>query len=475
MRVLFLQSVPIPRPGVMQLGAVLHQAGHRCRVVVAAEERDPVRVALRWRSDVLALSCMTGEHREMLSLAGRIRTGMPGLVVVMGGPHATAWPQVIEHPALDIICRGEGEEAFVELVDRLAAGADPGDIENLWVKTSDGVRRNPMRPPPRDLDSLPFPARGLYRSNWLGRRHPMVLTGRGCTFDCSFCINPTMRSLYGLSKAAYSRRRSPDSVLEELETLVARDPVKVVEFADDLFTLDHAWLRDFLPAYRARISRPFVCDVRADTLNAEVVRDLRLAGCVAVRMGVESGSERVRQQVYGKRLPSAVLHRAARLVREEGIRLLTYNIVGAPGETLDEALDTIRLNRELRPHYAWCGLLQPFPGTAIRDQAKDQGFLSDDSDLDRFPASFFAVSVLSSRDRGAMESLQRLFDILVQVPVPLRLVRRLLRFPPTLFHDALFKLSYARYVSRIERVTPLDVLRTGLSSHRRFVSRDRGG
>ncbi len=474
MRILFLQSVPIPRPGVMQLAAVLHQAGHRCRVVVATEERDPVRAAVRWRPDVLALSCMTGEHLEMLSLAGRIRASVPGLVVVMGGPHATTWPQVIEHPALDIICRGEGEEAFVELVDRLAAGADTGGIQNMWVKTAAGVSRNPMRPPLRDLDRLPFLAREIYPSNWLGRRHPMVLTSRGCPFDCSFCINPTIRSLYGLSKAEYTRRRSPGSVLEELELLVARDPVKVVEFADDLFTIDRAWLRDFLPAYRARIGRPFACDVRADTLGAETVRDLRVAGCVAVRMGVESGSERVRQRVYGKRLPTALIHRAARLVRAEGIRLLTYNIVGTPGETLDEALETIQLNRELRPHYAWCALLQPFPGTEIRDQAKDQGLLRDDSDIDRFPASFFAFSVLDSRERGAMESLQRLFDLLVQVPVPLRLVRALLGLAPTPLHDALFKLSYASYLLRIERVSLLDVLRTGLSSHRRIVTRDRG-
>lgn len=83
--------------------------------------------------------------------------------------------------------------------------------------------------------------------------------------------------------------------------------------------------------------------------------------------------------------------------------------------------------------------------------------------------------MLDSPQRDAMESLQRLFDPLVQVPVPLRLVRRLIERPPTRLHDALFKLSYAGYVARIERVTPLDVLRTGISSHRRFVTRDRGG
>jgi len=475
MRILFLQCLPIPRPGVMQLAAVLQEAGHPCRVLVAAQERDPVRAAARLRPDILALSCMTGEHREVLRLAAKVRAALPGLVVVMGGPHATSWPRVIEHPALDMICRGEGEEAFVELANRLQAGRDPGDIPNLWIKTGDGVRRNPLRPPLRDLDRLPFFARELYPGSWLGRRHPMVLTGRGCPYDCTFCVNPAMRVLYGVTRAEYTRRRSPASVLEELELLVARDPVKVVEFVDDLFTLDHGWLRDFLPAYRARIGRPFVCDVRADTLDAEVVRDLRAAGCVAVRMGVESGCERVRREVFNKRLPTAVLRRAARLVKAEGIRLLTYNIVGAPGETLDEALETVRLNREIRPDYAWCGLLQPFPGTAIRDRAREAGLLHDDSDIDRFPASFFAVSLLDTRERGAMESLQRLFDILVQVPFPLRLVRAFLAVPPTPLHDALFKLSYAAYVLKIEQVTLRDVLRIGLSSHRRFVTRDRDG
>ena len=96
MRILFLQTVPIPRPAVMQLAAVLQQVGHQCRVVVAANERDPIRAAVRCRPDVLALSCMTGEHREVLALATRIRGNLPGLVTVMGGPHATAWPQVID-------------------------------------------------------------------------------------------------------------------------------------------------------------------------------------------------------------------------------------------------------------------------------------------------------------------------------------------------------------------------------------------
>ncbi|MBW2256547.1 MAG: MBL fold metallo-hydrolase [Deltaproteobacteria bacterium] len=475
LRVLFLQSLPIPRPGVMQLAAVLQQAGHLCRVMVVSAEKDPVGTARRWEPQLLALSCMTGEHREMLQLAAKLRAAIPGLVVAMGGPHPTAWPQVLEHPALDIICRGEGEEALVELVERLAAGAEVTEIANLWVKTDGGVRRNPMRPPIQDLDRLPFFAREVYPDSKLSSGHPMVLTGRGCPFDCAFCVNPTLRKLYGLSKSEYARRRSPESVLEELEELMARHSVQVVEFIDDTFTLDHRWLRAFLPEYRQRIGRPFVCDVRADTLDAQTVRALREAGCTAVRMGVESGSERIRQQVLRKNLSTAAIRRANRLVKSEGIRLMTYNVVGVPGESLDEALETLCLNRELRPDYAWCGLLQPFPGTAIRDTARACGLLPNDSDIDHFPQSFFTVSLLNTAERPAMESLQRLFDLFVRVPLPLLAVRAILRSPPTRLHDFLFKLSYAGYVRKIEGVGVLEVLRTGLSSHRRMVNRKSPG
>ncbi len=476
-RVLFLQLLPIPRPGVMQLAAVLRRAGHDCDVLVASEERDPAGAARRLAPDLLALSCMTGEHVQALQLAERVRGTLLDVPVIMGGPHPTCWPDVAFHPALDAACRGEGEQALLDVARAVGTGRPLGGIPNLVTREEGGgLRRNPLRPLVMDLDDLPPPAHDLYArygAVGLAMHNPMVQTGRGCPHGCTFCCNHFIRELYGVSPGEHVRRRSPEAVLDELADLIALHPVRVVELIDDTFTLHRPWLRRFLPAYAERVGLPFVCDVRADTLDREVVAALRDAGCAAVRMSVESGNEQIRQQVLGKRLSRRAIERACRLVKEHGIRLLTYNIVGAPGETLDQALETLAFNRALAPDHAWCALLQPYPGTRVRQMARQLGLLDDDDHVgvDGTPATVFSFSPLRGPDRRCLESLQRLFHVLVKAPVPLRLVRRLLSRGPTALHDLGFKLSYASYLRSIEGMPLTDLLRAGFSAHHSFVSR----
>ena len=478
-RVLFLQQLPIPRPGVQLLAAVLRQAGHGCEVLVASLERDLAAAARDLEPDLLALSCMTGEQLEALELAAQVRAAVPGVPVVMGGPHATCCPEVVRHPVLDHVCRGEGEQALVELAATLDSGGTPEQIPNLVTEVAGELRCNPLRPLVQELDRLPPPDHQLYRryrAVGLAMHHPMVQTGRGCPYSCSFCCNHFIRELYGVTPAQQLRRRSPGAVLAELESLLRQHPVQVVEFIDDTFTLQRSWLRRFLPRYRRRIGRPFVCDVRADTLTREVLSALRDAGCAAVRMSVESGNEQIRQQVLGKQLSRQAILRAARLVRSHGIRLLTYNIVGSPGETLEQALETLTLNRQLRPDHAWCALLQPYPGTRVQKLCQKQGLLpSGGIDPDTLPATLFGYSPLGGAERRALESLQRLFHFLVRVPIPLPMVRLLLRRGPGALHDLGFKLSYAAYLRSIEGMSISDLLRAGASgAHQRYMTLGKG-
>ncbi len=478
-RVVFLQLLPIPRPAVMQLAAVLRCAGHGCDVVVASEERDAAAAARRLRPDLLALSCMTGEHAPALALAARARATLPGVPVIMGGPHPTCCPDVALHPALDAACRGEGEEALLDVARAVDRGDALDDIPNLVLGRGGRLRQNPLRPLVAELDSLPPPHHRLYaryRHLGLSMHNPMVLTGRGCPYDCTFCCNHHQRQLYGVTAAEHVRRRSPEGVLAELADLTATHPVRVVEIIDDTFTLQRPWLRRFLPEYARRVGLPFACDVRADTLDEEVVALLGDAGCAAVRMSVESGDDRLRQEVLGKRLSRRTLKRAARLVKARGIRLLTYNMVGAPGETLDMALQTLALNRKLRPDYAWCALLQPYPGTRVRRLAEEQGLLRPAAGDDvQLPQTVFSYAPVGGPDRPALESLQRLFHLLVRAPVPMPVVRRLLRRRPGALHDLVFKLSYASYLRDIEGMPLADLLRAGLSAHDSFVSRREDG
>lgn len=467
----------MPRTGTMQLSAVLKQAGHSCDVIVTSLERDPVGAILACEPNLVAMSCMTGEHKPALDFAVKLKEASPGLPVVMGGPHPTCWPDVAQFPALDAICRGEGEGALVDLADRVANGAgthfsDYLGIPNLAVKVDGEIRETPPRELLTDLDMLPFPDYDLYdRYPACDYFHvyPMVLTGRGCPYGCSFCINQYLKTFYKASPGCYVRRKSVANVLTEIGQLKKRFSIKTVEFVDDTFTLNRAWLEEFLPAYAVQIGTPFVCDVRADTLDEDILRMMKDAGCRAVRMSVESGCSRLRNRLLKKGLREETIRTAARMLHASGIKLLTYNIVGSPGESLDEAMVTLQFNRELSPDYAMCTLLQPYPGTPVRDFARHHGYLAADSGMEDLPVSLFARSLFDNPERKELENLQRIFDFFSRSRLSEPIIRKLLKACPASLADGIFKLSYIHYLREIEGIHVTDILRAGIASHRKYT------
>lgn len=476
-RVIFVQALPMPRTGAMQLSAVLKQAGHSCEVIVTSLERDPIRAILEREPNLVALSCTTGEHRPASDFATRLMEASPDLPIVMGGPHPTCWPDVVRLPALDAICRGEGEGAIVDLADCVANGADNHladcqGIPNVTVKVGGEICQTPPRTLLADLDALPFPDYDLYERypacDYI-HVYPMVLTGRGCPYGCSFCINQYLREFYDASPKCYVRRKSVAKVLAEIGLLKKRYSIKTVEFVDDTFTLNKPWLEEFLPAYAARIGVPFVCDIRADTLDEDLLRIMKDARCQAVRMSVESGSEHMRNRLLKKGLREETIRTAAEMLHAAGIRLLTYNIVGSPGESLDDAMATLQFNRELSPDYAMCTLLQPYPGTPVREYAKEHGYLAADSGMEDFPVSLFTRSLFANPERKELENLQRIFDPLSRLRLPESIVRRVVKACPTSVAHVIFKLSYVHYLRTIEGIHMTDILRAGIASHRKYT------
>ena len=135
--------------GALYVAGCLMQAGHECRFV-GTRGNDVTDEVRRFRPDVVAFGATTGLHRYYLGLAARIKEVLPSCLTLMGGPHPTYFPEVIKTRGLDIICRGEGEDATVELADALAAGKDHRFIPDLWVKESGHIYRNPARPLRRD-------------------------------------------------------------------------------------------------------------------------------------------------------------------------------------------------------------------------------------------------------------------------------------------------------------------------------------
>jgi len=416
--------------GAGYLGAVAKQAGHQVRLGVLLHD-DIVTLAKEYDADLVGFTATTGFHRRYLDLAGDIKTARPETLVVMGGPHPTFFPEVLEsHASIDAICLGEGEEAFVEFLDVLETGGDHTKVDNFWVRSNgNAITRNSLRPRIENLDSIPFPDRSLWvpYSDYMTLKTPFVMAGRGCPYRCSYCFNHAYNGLYSFDGLSI-RRRSVDNVINELLELKRDYPVELLVFQDDIFILDSDWISRFAQRYAAEVGIPFHCHLRANLVKEPVVEALARAGCISIKMAIESADDDIRNDLLKRGMSKKQIRTATHLVREAGIVLVTQNILGNPGETIEQGLETLRLNIEVKPSYAFATLLQPYPRTEIGEYVRENNFLeANPGELDH--ESFFDKSVLKMPHRERMERLRMLFPLVVEWPSLLRIVPLLLRLP----------------------------------------------
>lgn len=442
-RIVFLQDIWFEFMGPMHISAVLKAAGHECDLLIGRNASDFLGELRRIQPDVVAFSVMTGSHSWVAETGKAIKSEL-GCLVVCGGPHVTFFPEFVEQDGVDAICRGEGEGALLDIAAAVDSGADLSGIANLWVKLAGGnICRNDVRPLIDNLDVPPWPDRQLYQ------RYPLLagggvthfLSSRGCPFDCSFCFNHRMMELYR-GKGAYVRHRSPASMVSEIESVVSGSTSHRVYFADDTFALNKQWLRDFLPVYKVRVGLPFHCLVRISQVDEEIASLLAATGCAAVFWGVESGDERTRTELLDKGISDCQIRQGAALLKKHSLPFRTYNIVGFPGESMEQAMKTLRLNIEIGTDYPWCSLFTPYPGTRLEEYARQGGYLVADSQGRSIGRSFHGDSLLKNPEGDRIINLHKFFQTAVAVPCLLPLVKLIIRLPPNALFQLWFSLVY---------------------------------
>lgn len=442
--------------GIMYLAAVLKQAGHEVHFVDAGLDREWERYALRVSPDIVAYSVITGNQNDLLDINRKLKRRFDFLSI-WGGPHPTFFPEFIEEDGVDAICIGEGEGAFVDVANALSRGEDISRIPNLHVKTNAGVVKNIPRPLCQDLDTIPFPDRSILKrypqySRISGRA---MITSRGCPFSCTFCYNSRYREIYrGTGK--YARRRSIENVIEEcLE--IKKDPwAKQILFKDDLFAQDAGYIRDFARIYPREVGLPFTCNVRADRMTEGIAEDLAKAGARVVHFGVESANERVREEVLGRKISRESMLNTARWLRERGIRVYTFNIVGIPDETPKEAFETLEFNAELGADMSMYTLFQPYPRTPLGDRAAELGWKEDG--YGDFSHTYFRNSMRRLPHQRRYRNMVHLFPAASVSPMLRRMAPLLVRLPLTPLYagfDFIFKAL--RFIYRLRLVSPGDV------------------
>jgi len=330
------------------------------------------------RYDVVGLSVMTSMVRDAERASAIAHQTNPQALVMWGGPHATVLPDdTLALPHVDAVAIGEGEKTLLELVQR---SGDPGGVSGMWYKTADGgIVRNPPRPLIEDLSSLPWPARDLvdiktYTRAWysLTAADPAllgtsVITTRGCPYACTYC-QPTLRQLFGRKV----RRRNVNDVLDELVHLKETYGLNAFMFEDDTFIIHRPWVKAFSARLKEmNLGFRWGCNVRADLVTHDLLRTMAEAGLVQINMGIESGTQRILDQIYDKRITLEDVQQAVRIAKSLGLKIGGYFMIGAPTETEEEIERTIDFAAQLPIDEAAFNITTPLPGTRLWDQTRD--------------------------------------------------------------------------------------------------------
>jgi len=445
----------------MYLSSVIRRGGHETRLLI--EDAKPLNNAIAdFDPDVIAFSVTTGTHRWALARATALRESSRALMV-MGGPHATYYPEVVESPALDMIFRGESEYAFLQFLNRLDAGESFADTPNAWVKEDGKIHRNPLSVLIDPLDDLPVPDRMLYYAPypWFRKNeNKPFISGRGCPFSCTYCSIAGLRELYR-GKGRFVRFHSPERVVEEIAEVRDRFGLRTVIFQDDTFIIGPERLEKLLRLYEKKVRLPFVCHIRADLLTRDMARQLKSAGCHSVDFGVESGDETLRAAVLGKPISDATLKDAAGYLRDAGIPFRTTNMFGLPGETLTQAWKTVTLNQTLGTRYPSSSIYQPYPRTALGDRVIESGLAGREYSIDSIGSTFFRTSLLNRKNRNQFINLQKLFWPAVRFPFLMPVIRTIIKLPPNPLYECVFLFCYAMNYARSERVSVKHVVNIG--------------
>lgn len=327
------------------------------------------------RPDIIGITATTATVTSGLKTAKIAKSVLPNSTVVFGGAHFTFMPEYTmrENDSIDIGCIGEGEYTFLDLVQSLEKGGDLNDVQGIIYRLNEKIVRTSPRPYISNLDELPFPARHLLpmdKYSAFGKKMPFgtILTSRGCPFGCTFCSSSL---LFGKK----FRARSAENVVDEVEHFQNTYNNKNVEFIDDTFTVDWKRVKVICDEMLERkLDTTWVCSCRVDLINKDILQWLKKSGCKMIYFGVESGVQRVINLMKkGIKIDQAL--KVMKWSREVGIETVASFVIGIPGETWEDAIQTIKFAKKIDADYVQFSIATPFPGTELYNMAKDEGLL----------------------------------------------------------------------------------------------------
>jgi len=347
----------------------------------------------RLRPDWVGLTALTAKMASVFMTASMVREILPDCPIVVGGSHAAVRSEELLDNAFDVdaVVIGEGEPLLEKILipDRAQLIELGNSIPGLVTRQ---VSSKADEAPPALVETLSPPLRDCFVNSGYSREDlGLVMTARGCPFACTYCF----------SRGLWRRkvRFVPlESLARELETLKTGLGVKHITFKDDVFSLRRDRTITLCGILRD-LRLTWDCVTRVDIIDPELLDIMRKCGCTGIKIGVETGSDRIMGDLR-RPFDKTLIRQAASWLRKSGIHWTAYFMMGFPGETLDDVEATHNFMLDLSPDFASLSGFEAFPGTELFDKARSMDIVKERMNREEF----FRISphdyYFSRRDRG---------------------------------------------------------------------------
>jgi len=332
----------------------------------------------RIKPSIVGITWYSPDFNDVAYLSECIKGFDIKIKIIVGGIHPTLHPEdfLYDDSPIDCVVVGEGEKIIIPLIDRLIKNQDISAIAGVGFYNHNDNKAvvQGVAEVSDNLDEIPFPAydkinmkhyttpnpyaiRGMYLSSF------HIMASRGCPSQCSFCVSKHLAQK--MAKKNLFRIRSAENIADEIEFLKKEYKIDAFYFADDAFTINASkTIKICNEIIKRNIDIVWGCSTRISSVNEELIKKMKEAGCLQIDFGVESGSDKI-LSFLRKGIDVAQIKKAFALCNKYRIRTFANILLNTPEETEEDLSETLKLLTEIRPSIVLFNMFIPYPGTDI--------------------------------------------------------------------------------------------------------------
>jgi radical SAM superfamily enzyme len=332
-----------------------------------SDSKDQIRAKIEsYKPDIVCFSPFSSQYVWATEQAKLIKSKFKNMFIMFGGVHVNSVPNiVIENKYVDAMIVGEADYQIIEFAKNFYKPSLV-KVESLWIKKNGKTYKNKLAALESNLDKLPMADKEIFYKQMPHQVHEegyLIMGSRGCPFQCAYCSNNVYQKLYAGQKRL--RFRSPENIIEELKYAKKHYKPKMVDFFDDVLTINEPRLRALMKLYRRHIDIPFTCYLHPQLVTDKIIKLLAKSNCCWLKLGVQSANENYRKTCLNRYETNADIIKVAQLCHKYHLAFSFDHIFNLPGETEADLVEAVKLYSACHPTIINFGSLIYLPGTDI--------------------------------------------------------------------------------------------------------------